>query len=102
MRRVLGREAVGLLRTAEARVESVVVTVRRQFTTVPKTSVRSAFGGSERIEEGDMVMGWELKVLRNGQSTFLVLLGCSLSRSSWIASCRRNARCRKFDSDDLD
>jgi len=44
----------------------------------------------------------EMFVLRNGQGDFLVLLGCSLSRSSSIASCRRNARCRKFDSDHLD
>jgi len=60
VRRVLGREALGLLRTAEARGESVMVTVRRQLTTVPKTSVRRAFGGSERMEEGGMLCGGDV------------------------------------------
>ena len=59
-RRVLGRDAVGELRTSEAWVLRAVVTVSRQLTIVPKTSVRRALGGSVRmldLEEEDMV-GW--------------------------------------------
>ena len=47
-----GREMVGELRAEEAWVERAVVTVRRQLTTVPKTSVRRALGGEVSIFVG--------------------------------------------------
>lgn len=56
-RRVLGREALGELSVSLAWVFRAVVTVRRQFTMVPKTSVRRAFGGFLRMEGVDMVSG---------------------------------------------